>query len=61
MDILEQRNADGRTCFFLAVTEAKTDISNFLLDSKAFLTLNVLNCKDTLEGDLPLHVAVRTG
>ena len=60
MDVLEQRDMIGRTCFFLAVEEGKTDIINFLLDSKQFPTLNLF-CKDTFEGDLPLHMAVRKG
>lgn len=60
MDVLEQRDANGKTCFFLAVEEGKTEIIDFLLDAKEFPTLNLF-CRDTHEGDLPLHVAVRTG
>ena len=60
MDVLEQRDMIGRTCFFLAVEESQTDIIDFLLDSKQFPTLNLF-CKDTFEGDIPLHMAVRKG
>ena len=60
MDVLEQRDMIGRTCFFLAVEEGRTDIIDFLIDSTQFPTLNLF-CKDTYEGDLPLHMAVRKG
>lgn len=58
--MLEQRDFFGRTCFFLAVEEGKSEIVDFLLDKSQFPNLN-LNCKDSLEGNQPLHVAVRTG
>ena len=58
MDLLEQRDSVGKTCFFLATEHSMTDILDFLMDAEAFPALNLF-CKDTFEGDIPLHMAVR--
>ena len=60
MDLLEQRDSVGKTCFFLATEHGVTEILDFLMDAEAFPALNLF-CKDTFEGDIPLHMAARVG
>ena len=61
MDLLEQRNKEGKTCFFTAVEENQQDIIEYLLNAEKFPNLDLFSCRDTMEGDTPLHAAVRAG
>jgi len=58
-NLLEHRNRDGHTCFTTAIKADKAEIIAYLL-SEEFPNLDLFG-KDTLEGDIPLHLAVRMG
>lgn len=58
-ELLEQRDRQGKTCFFTAVEANQSEILDYLLDSEQFPNLDIFNCRDTVEGDTPLHAAVR--
>ena len=60
-DMLETRDVEGKTCFFTAVEENRTEIVDYLMDAEKFPNLDLFGCRDTMEGDTPLHVAVRVG
>ena len=60
-ELLEQRDRDGKTCFFTAVENQQTEIMAYLLDQQLFPNLDIFNCRDSVAGDTPLHVAARTG
>jgi ankyrin repeat protein len=53
------RNREGHTCFSTAIKAGQAEIIDYLL-SEEFPNLDLF-CKDTLEGDIPLHLAVRMG
>ena len=53
---LEQRNHEGKTAFFTAVEYNYSEVVHFLSDNYPELTTNT---KDSVEGNTPLHWAVR--
>lgn len=57
-EILEQRNNEGKTPFFLAVELGHMDIAQYILSE--FPTINVW-VKDTYNGNTVLHIAVAKG
>ena len=58
MDMLESRDKDGKTPFFCAVEHDREEIVEFFLDT--YENLDVY-ARDTMNGDTPLHAAVRNG
>lgn len=53
---LEQRNHEGKTAFYTAVEYNQQEIAFFLADNYPQLTLHL---KDSIEGNTPLHWAVK--
>lgn len=56
MQLLEQRNFDGKTAFYLAVELERVEIVEYLISVCSHLNAFAKDCR---EGNTPLHVAVR--
>jgi ankyrin repeat protein len=53
--LLEHRNKDGKTAFFLAVEHGQKEIASYLIENFSFLNFYA---RDTQRGCTALHVAV---
>ena len=58
MDLLEQRDREGKTCFFTAVEHNQLEVLDYLLTEGEFPNLDLFG-RDSVAGDTPLHAAVR--
>ena len=58
MDLLEQRDREGKTCFFTAVEHNQLEVLDYLLSEGEFPNLDLFG-RDSVAGDTPLHAAVR--
>ena len=56
IQLLEQRNFDGKTAFYLAVELERLEIVEYLLIACSHINVNAKDCR---EGNTPLHMAVK--